>query len=262
MGAIVESIKNALGNESAIKQAEEQINAMSELAEAKADLYEKTIKEELINAGTGTNMDIPIKRIIRSSRETKAYSKDSADKVPGTVTDSINDFIAGGSDNVMKGVGKLLTSLVTALFNNTSSSQVQKSLYTVLSEGNSIIRLDVKGWKRSIKIEGLTDSNRLISAFVIFKSTVNVQSLDFNTFSALFQQNLHFKGDDKLTEKEIAKEMEAIEETFKKFKELDKSSRYEPLIRPTAAELRMAESVVEAAEARAFPYGGDLLKIS
>ena len=116
MGAIKNAIKSFDGADEAKKELEVQLDFMTALAKAKADYFELVLKDDLAYAGQGSSKDIPVSFIIDYARQTHAYASSSADSIATTITDGISDFTKGGNDNVMKGVGSLMTKAVQLLF--------------------------------------------------------------------------------------------------------------------------------------------------
>lgn len=253
MGFIKDAIKSFDGAPEAKAELEVQLDNMTALAKAKADYFELKLTDDLSNAGAGNSKDIPVKFIIDFTRQTHAYGSSSADAIATTITDSISDFITGGKDNVMKGVGSLMTKAVQLLFANKEGGEDETHFTSVFAEGRSLVRLDLLAWKRFTKVKSLSESAEQISAFVMCKSTINAEVIDYNTFIQLYQKNLYETATG-YTADEISKQLDEIDSIYNKFLNSQKSentmmkTRSIPRFhRPSEAELAHAKLIVEHA---------------
>jgi hypothetical protein len=116
MGFIKDAIKGFDGADEAKEQMNIQLDNMTALAKVKAAYFELKMADNLVNSGVGNSKHIPVKYILDQTRQTHAYGSSSAYSIATTITDSISDFISGGLENVMKGVGSLMTKSVQLLF--------------------------------------------------------------------------------------------------------------------------------------------------
>lgn len=249
MGAIRDAIKNVDGTEDAKKELEVQLDNMTALANAKADYFELSLKDKLSNAGTGSSMDIPVKFIIDFTRQTHAYASSSADSIASTVTSAISGFISGGQENVMKGVGSLMTSAIQMMFASKEGGEDEIHFSSVFAEGRALVRLDLMAWKRFTNVKSLSQSAEQISAFVMCKSTINAEVLDYNTFLQLYQKNLYEKAAG-FTPDEIGKQLDEIKEIYKQFLNNQKSANHPESsqnLTPSATQLEEARLAVEKA---------------
>lgn len=225
MGAIKNAIKSFDGAEEAKKELEVQLDNMTALANAKADYFELILQRDLVNAGQGSDgKNIPVNYIIQFAKQTHAYSSSSAESIAGTVTDAINGFIKGGNKNVMKGVGSLMTKAVQSLFASKEGGEKQSVFKSVFAEGRALVRLDLMAWKRFTNVESISKSAEQISAFVMCKSTINAENLDYNTFIQLYQGNLYEEASG-FSAEEVSKQLDEIEKIYKKFKENQKADK-------------------------------------
>jgi len=250
MGAIRDAIKSFDGADEAKKELENQLDNMTALAKAKADYFELLLKEDLANAGVGSSKNIPVKFIIDFTRQTHAYASSSADAIASTITGAIGDFINGGQENVLKGVCSLMTKAVQALFASKEGGEDEAHFISVFAEGRALVRLDLKAWKRFTNVKSLSESAEQISAFVMCKSTINAEVLDYNTFIQLYQKNLYEKASG-FTPEQISQQLDEIDSIYKKFLA---NQRSEPKARraginaPSSTELESALMAVQAAE--------------
>lgn len=253
MGAIRNAIKSFDGTAEAKKELENRLDEMTALANAKADYFELKLKDALFNAGTGSDKGIPIKFVRDATRQTHAYASSSADSIATTITDSIGKFITGGNENVMKGVCSLMTKAVQLLFASQEGGESESHFLSVFAEGRALVRLDLMAWKRFTNVKSLSESAEQISAFVMCKSTINAEVLDYNTFISLYQENLYEKASG-FTPTEISQQLDEIDEIYKKFKAHQKSDQMANILTsqsfntPTREELVKAELAVEQAE--------------
>lgn len=218
MGAIRNAIKSFDGTAEAKQEMETQLDNMTALANAKADYFDLALRQELANAGSGSSKDIPVSFIIGSTRQTHAYATSSMDAIATTITEAIGDFIRGGNENVLKGVGSLMTKGIQTLFASKEGGENENHFLSVFAEGRALVRLDLKAWKRYTNIKSISNSAEQISAFVMVKSTIDASALDYNTFIQLYQNNLFEKATG-FTSQEIEQQLDDIQQIYQRFKE-------------------------------------------
>lgn len=187
MGVIRSVIKEEDRAKEEMAEASAHLDALSELAQSKADLFEEKIRTRIVNAGQGSDRTVPISQILAFKKETHAYLSQGEDYITKAVGDSIKGFVDGGSDNVVKGITKLLSTVVGAIFGSSSGGEDTRDEYYIVNEGIALVRLDFMGWKRHVTGKSLTKSVTQVSAFTLSKSVVDMSKLDFGTFMAKYQ---------------------------------------------------------------------------
>lgn len=217
MSAIHEMAKQLDAADDVKAEQEAHIQTLTVLAQAKVDLFMSEIKQDLLNAGTGTDQTVPIKKILDATQQTHAYSSSSASAISTTVNAAVADFVQGDKKSILDGVGALISSSVTALFGEGDADEQTMSKYYVLTEGQSIIRLDVRGWSRQVTGTALSKKVDKVSAFAATKSSADVTHLDYNTFLDLYQPLLFANTTDPLTEDQIEAEMNETKKIFDAF---------------------------------------------
>lgn len=193
------------------------VDSLESLAEEKANGFKAAITDSLLAAGTGIDRTIPISTIDDFTYETHAYNSQNANAIESTITSSINDFVQGGTQNILNGITNILTTAITALFGDTSASEQEVQRYFVATEGIALVRLDFMGWKRSVSSTSITSTNQQVSAFVMMKSTVDVEKLDFDTFLTTYQDVLAMAAPP-LTADQITAELTSVKQVFQDFK--------------------------------------------
>lgn len=252
MGAIISAIKSFDGTEEAKQEMEVQLDNMSALANAKADYFELALRDNLANAGAGNSKDIPVSFIIDFMRQTHAYGNSSADAIVSTVTDAIGSFVKGGNENIMAGVGALLTKGIQTLFASKEGGENETRVVSVFAEGRALVRLDMFAWKRYTNIKSISQSAEQISAFVMCKSTIDASVLDYNTFIQIYQNALYETATG-FTSDEIATQLDEIDRIYKKFKERQQKqsamrSSCQKIIAPTKLEIEKSLNLIKANE--------------
>lgn len=201
------------------KEAEELVSTLATLSESKADHFVDAVTRDLLEAGTAGNWTVPITAVLKTTKHTHAYIANDSSKISETVKAALKSFVTGTKEGILDGVGTLVTEAVTIFLGNSSADTGQMQEYYVMTEGLSIVRVDVVGWYLTVKAEALTKKVQKVSAFVAFKSSVNVNKLDYNSFLNLYQDQLTLpKG--KLTD-DIITELENVYKIFQKFKGLE-----------------------------------------
>jgi hypothetical protein len=214
MGFIRSVVKELDQSDNLAKEAAAHLEALEDLANTKADLYESTLKANLVNAGIGSDHTIPISHIQDFTRDTRAYVASNADNISTVVNESLTGFVNGGKDQIVGGIEKLLTVAVTALFGGSSGSEATTSKYYVANEGVALVRIDFMGWKRNVQTVSLTTKIEQVSAFVLCKSTVDIEKAKFDTFLDVYQY-IVMAGQENPSAKQIIKEAKELYDDFR-----------------------------------------------
>jgi hypothetical protein len=215
MGFIRNIIKELDQSSELEREATAHLEALEDLASAKADLFEATLKTNLVNAGTGSDKTIPISQIEDFTKDTRAYVASNADNITTAVNEAINGFVQGGKEQVVGGIEKLLTVAITALFGADEGTESTTAKYYVANEGISLVRIDLMGWKRSAKAVSLTTKIEQVSAFVLCKSTIDIERTSFDTFLDVYQ-GVIMAGNPNASPQTIIKEARELFEAFTK----------------------------------------------
>jgi hypothetical protein len=166
------------------------LNLLFELAEQKKNLQRSYLETQVRTAGTVENPSIPITNTLAWHSETRAYVSADATNLVKTVTDAVKKFVAGGSENIIGGIGDLLSGGLNAILGSGTGTESELHSYFVLVEGFSILRFDVTAWQRKIEVTGITQKIQNAMTFSAVKSSVNVDKISFNTFLSAYNSQL------------------------------------------------------------------------
>lgn len=205
MAAIRDLFKGADEAKKLNDEAKELLDNLEALATVKAEFFQQLIENKLRSAGVGQDQTVAISKIQSFKMQTRAYISSDTAKITGAVSGAIKGFVKGGSDNIQNGVTSLLTEMVTALFGESEGSESLKSEYYLVNEGVALIRLDLMAWSRAVKSSSLTTKVEQVSAFCLYKSTVDIDKLDFDTFLDRYQDIITAGHPDMSMEQTIAK---------------------------------------------------------
>lgn len=192
---ILSSIRGAFeevdGSDESAKATQEAVEILAKLGEAKGELFEKTIRDNLRTAGTAENPTVPIQMTVDSFSETYAFVSQDASAIADTVKDAIEQLSPGVNQNVSEGVSMLIGHVLGGFLGDAKGSNTTKRKYIVYTEGLSIVRLDYLAWKLNVESSGLFEKRaKRVSTIVLVKSTVDVARLDLNSFLHLYQHQL------------------------------------------------------------------------
>lgn len=166
------------------------VNLLFELAEQKKAIQYEVLMQLLRTAGTDENPSIPITNTLASHSETRAYVSSNAGNLVETVTGAVTKFIGGGADNIVNGIGELITGGLEAILGAGSGTQSEMHSYYIIVEGFSIVRFDIVAWQRRIEATGITREIENAMTFTAIKSSVDVDRITFNTFLQAYKKQL------------------------------------------------------------------------
>lgn len=212
--SLVRDIVKQFDNSDELAQTQrEVVESLARLGETKAELFEAKIQESLRGAG-GTNSTVPITSILASKKEVHAFTSTSTEHLADTVKSSLKSFVSGTADSIIDGVGGLISEALTVFLGGASASTGTMEEYYVVTEGLSIVRVDLKAWYLNVSARGIYEKMERISAFVAVKSTVDLTKIDFNTFLYLYQNQLTAAHLDKNQVKQALQEAKEIYQEF------------------------------------------------
>ncbi|AFD28211.1 hypothetical protein [Deinococcus gobiensis] len=166
------------------------LNLLSELSEQKVAQFTEKIESDLRTAGTIENRTVPVTEILANHSEYRAYVKSDAGKIATEVMSAMKNFLAGGSDAILDGIGKLVTTGLEAIIGAGSGSQQEMKSYYIVVQKFGMVRFDIRAWSRQIEANGITSQIETCMAIVAYKSSVDVKKLSFNSFLVLYQDQL------------------------------------------------------------------------
>lgn len=190
MGQPRNLIKNFDASEELGQTQRELVENLAKLAESKAQFFELEISTSLRTAGSPDNQTLPVESVLASETYTHAMTADSVAKIGDNVIKSLKKFCPGSQQAILDGVGGLITDTLTTFLGEGSASTETKKEYYVLTEGNSIVRVDLLAWYLSVESKAITDKMSKVTAFVAVKSAVDIEKIKFNTFLNLYQAQL------------------------------------------------------------------------
>jgi hypothetical protein len=172
------------------------LDVLTELCASKVAAFTNSVEEDLRSAGTAENKTIPVTEVIARHSEYRAYSSKDVGKVPGEIASAVKDFITGGSDSIVEGVAKLVTTALTAILGKSTALQQETSTYYIVVQDYAIARYDLRAWSRYIEAQGIVEEIENALAIVAYKSSVDVSKISFNTFLMAYSNQLKMMGFD------------------------------------------------------------------
>ncbi|ENW81347.1 hypothetical protein F909_02638 [Acinetobacter sp. ANC 3929] len=169
------------------------LDSLMALADAKAEYFAEKIKTDLLGAGVGTDKTFPISTIQSFIYQTKAYTSDDAKNISNVINESINGFIDGNNKSA---VNTLVSGFVNILFGSSVGAEQKILRYCAILEGVSMIRLDFAGWSRSVSASAIKSKCDKVSAFVLYRSIVDMSKVTLNDFISVYQDTVRAENKD------------------------------------------------------------------
>lgn len=169
------------------------LDSLMALGQAKSQYYAEKINTSLLGAGQGTDKTFPISSIQSFIYQTKAYTSDNAKNISSVVNDSIKGFVSGDTTSA---VNTMVSGFVDILFGSAEGSESEIIRYCAILEGVSMIRLDFAGWSRSVTSKQLKSKCDKVSAFVLYRSIVDMKKVSLNDFISVYQLTVKAENKD------------------------------------------------------------------
>ncbi|MER5469720.1 hypothetical protein ABZX90_34365 [Streptomyces sp. NPDC002935] len=190
MGAIRSVVQQLDPSKPSLDEQKQLIETLAKLAESKAQFFELQISTSLRTAGSPDNQTIPVEAVLGSVTETHAYASKSSAAIGDTVSKALKSFCSGSKEDILTGVGALISDSLATFLGDSSASDTTLQRYYIVPEGFSIVRVDVCAWQLSIESKGIQDLAEKVSAYVAVKSAVDLTKIKFNTFLSVYSLQL------------------------------------------------------------------------
>lgn len=200
------------------------VSLLSELSESKVNQFKGEVLESYRTAGTPENRTAPIELVVASHSEYRAYVKDDAGKVVTEVQSAIKDFVTGGSEAIIDGMAKLVTTGLQAILGGGEATQQEMRTYYLTVESRALVRYDIMAWRRRVEATGITQKIEDCIAIYASKASVKVSALDLNTFLLAYGDQLARMG---FSEKETLEYLDYAEKVYERLRGNEPSNRFE-----------------------------------
>jgi hypothetical protein len=217
MGAIRKVLESFDGSDETAQMQKELVENLAKLAEAKAEFFELQISTNLLTAGSADNRTVPVEAVLDSATETHALTSGSLKEIGDAVSRSLKSFLSGSKDDILNGVGDLIHDALKVFLGDGSASMDTLKRYYVMTEGLSIVRVDLMAWVLNVEAQSLKTKVEKVSAFSVVKSAVDLSKVKFNTFLNFYSTQL---ARAKLDDERIGAALSEAHEIYARFLEL------------------------------------------
>jgi hypothetical protein len=161
------------------------VQYLMEIAESKADGFEKDIAIDLSTGKTLDGITVAITKKIASKKFYHVMTKDSVSGKVGRVSDAITSMFTGSAPDIIKGITSIVSEGVDMVLGASEGSALKYSSYLVTVNYPAIVRFDYTLWSHSVRASHIRDHVENMIAAYACVSAVDVSKLDFNTFLAI-----------------------------------------------------------------------------
>lgn len=217
MGIIKKAIESFDSQSQVFAEQKEAIKALEELGKAKADIFVRDIQSSLMTAGDEkSNKTVPITFMIGSKMEVRAFSAKETGNIGGVVTTALTSFLSGNKDNIVNGIGNLITSALGIFLGQGEASTDTIEMYFVATDGLSPVRVDIKAWYYGVTAKSITTKMERVTTVVATKSVIDVTRIDLGTFLYLYQSQYDVN---KMSQKELTDAVNGAADVYNTFVE-------------------------------------------
>lgn len=210
MAKITEALIGQDKSEELKNECAAHLDTLFGLGKSKSEYYAEKIQTSLLGAGQGTDRTFPITTIQSFIYDTRAYTSDNANNITEVINGAIDGFVDGDNKGASQ---KLISGFVNTLFGASSGSESEVIRYFAVLEGVSMVRLDFAGWAKVVKSQALKSKCDKVSAFVLYRSIVDMKKVSLNDFTAVYQHTVKAEHPDYNT-KQILQECHELYQAF------------------------------------------------
>lgn len=226
MAAIGSIIKQFTGENELAETQQALVEAMGEIGIAKAEIFELEVKDSLLNAGSGSNLTVPIESVIDQKSFVRAYSSETTEQITDAVKEIGSAFLRGTDKDVLDGVSGIIGSLLDIFLGKSSASTGQIEEYYLVVEGLAFVRVDLRAWYMNVSAQSVYQVMKRVTVFVATKSSVDFAKLGFSTFLALYSNQL---AQGKMTPEQIKAELEKAREIYELYRKTHGDKPADPI---------------------------------
>ncbi|MEQ9721312.1 hypothetical protein ABQG65_08960 [Yersinia alsatica] len=213
MAAIRDIVKSVDQSKEVSAETKETLKILMDMAEAKAELFEKQIDNDLITGKTIDSLNVPITKVIKRQKEYRAVTSNHSDIIE-EIGKSFSELFAG-DESVIKSISSIVGKAFNAMMGAGKGQEGVSEMYEVIAEYPAIVRFDFKFWYRNIESESIFKHMENTFAITAVKSVVDTSKLSFHEFIALYGPVLKEAfGDDKAKIKEFLADAKEIYDLF------------------------------------------------
>lgn len=203
-------------------EVKEVLSLLYQMSDAKAKVFEEEIKNELRTAGENEDKTVPITDIIAYYEEIRVVNSKSV-TIINEVKESIKNILSStskDSNNLVDGIGGIVDGTINTLLGASYGCENTARQYYIATDGLALVRLDVKFWCRAVTVKAIKTYAEKSLVCAIAKSTIDVNKINFNSFLAIYQEQL---GRLKFNREQLVEELNKAREIYKKMRD-DSSS--------------------------------------
>lgn len=196
MGVLNEVIKTFDKSEEQKKEINETLDLLVQLAEARAERYEKQIEDNLsvgriLGKESTKNLFFPITSVKDRRVQYRCITKDTptdlVSDISASVTDMVEDHTA---KNIITGISNIINSSLKTILGMGAGVENFCSSTSTFIEGSgisaSVSRFDCIIWGRGVKTESIRSTMNSVFTCVAYKSVVDVTKISFDDFRAVY----------------------------------------------------------------------------
>lgn len=186
MSVATDFIKSIDSSSEIADEIKEALDLLINTAQTKADLFEQEIESDLITGKTIDNLTIPVTEVLLKDIQCRAVTaQDPSPDITSIVTEDMSDMFSGDM-SIAKGICDIIVKAINTIVGTGLGTEMSRDFYLVAIEYPAIIRYDFKFWGRAVQAQSLREQIHNAITSVVYKSAVDVDQLDFNTFLSVY----------------------------------------------------------------------------
>lgn len=205
MGVLSSAVEKIDTSKQQVNDIQETLDLMVELAKSKAlecrDQIEAGLNDGRIlgKGDSAKSLYYPISSVKDSRVEYRCITKDTPDDLIDTIGEAISGMIDHHTaGDIVKGVAGVINASLKPLLGLSEGMEQYCSSTSTFVEGSglamSIVRFDCIIWGRAVSAESIKTEIQKIMTCVAYKSVVNVRSISFDDFRAVYSPIADLSG--------------------------------------------------------------------
>lgn len=193
MATVKTFLDNFSGQSEAQKQAQNEIEVLTQMAKYKLDALEQQIKEQFRNKEVASKIEIVGNRLGEFSRGYRVNYQDG--NISDAVQGIVNEIMLIGEEGAKNLIAKSISNALSALFASVGSQEEEKRLFRVTFEKVALVRYDFYVWQYSVRSDGLFKTAKSVVAYTYARSVVNSNTITDDELNDAIEQSMSGKAE-------------------------------------------------------------------
>jgi hypothetical protein len=172
----------------------EALRDLEMLAYTKADVLRLELERDIKASHYGNRSDLPVSNILDSMSMIHVCLFRDLPQVPMHLSFNFQSFVSGIDVDVSTGISRYVSGLLFSSVGMRSAGTHSFEGQCLASEGDKLLRIDIRGWHLNTSIESSAQSANQAIVLSAIKSEIELSRINITRFTHVYQQQMALAG--------------------------------------------------------------------